>query len=244
MAHRFSTVLAVLLGFALAGQARALTFTLQELIDGGGFTTISGLTFGDFDATIAGDLALAVTSDDLLLTVLTDGFALTGPLSTADGEIGDVLLSFGVFAVSVATGINGASLLALGVADGNGAQAAVDELLLGLPGSHVLGVLSTFVTGATAEDGIFADAIQFAPQLSIRVRKDIVLDSFLIGGGPGGSARISFIEQRFTVVPEPGTLALLGIGLTGVGIFGRRRGFWIRPDVDPRPAREGSAAGH
>ncbi len=242
MARSFWIVCAALLGFALAGQGRALTFTLQEVIDVGGFTTTSGLTFGDFDATIAGDLALAVTNDDLLLTLLADGFQLTGPLSTADGEIGDVLLSFGVFAVSVATGINGASLLALGVADGNGAQAAVDELILGEPGSHVLGVLRTFDTGAISGDGVFADAIQFAPQLSIRVTKDIVLDSFLIGGGPGGSARITFIEQRFTVVPEPSTLAFLGIGLTGVGVIGRRRR--IRSDVDPRPAREGSATGY
>ncbi len=244
MARSFWTVFAALLGFALAGQGRALTFTLQEVIDVGGFTTTNGLTFGDFNATIAGDLALAVTNDDLLITILADGFQLTGPLSTADGEIGDVLLSFGVFSVSVATGINGASLLTTGVANGNGAQAAVDELILGQPGSHVLGTLSTFDTGAISGDGVFADAIQFAPQLSIRVTKDIVLDSFLIGGGPGGSARISFIEQRFTVVPEPGTLALLGIGLTGVGICGRRRGFWIRSGMDPKPAREGSAAGH
>ena len=244
MARSFWIVCAALLGFALAGQGRALTFTLQQVIDGGGFTTTNGLTFDDFDAKIAGDLSLSVSNDDLLITVLADGFELTGPLSTADGESGDVLLSFGVMAMSVATGINGASLLTIGVADGNGAQAAVDELLLGQPGSHVLGVLTTFDTGATSEDGVFADALQFAPQLSIRVTKDIVLDSFLIGGGPGGSARISFIEQRFTMVPEPGTLALLGIGLTGIGIFGRRRGFWIRSGIDPKPAREGSAAGH
>ena len=223
MARSLWTVLAALLGFALAGQARALTFTLQEVIDMGGFTTTSGLTFGDFDATIAGDLALAVTNDDLLLTILADGFELIGPLSTADGEIGDLLLSFGVMAVSLANGINGASLLTIGVADGNGAQVAVDELILGQPGAQVLGTLSTFDTGAVSGDGVFADAIQFAPQLSIRVLKDIVLDSFLIGSGPGGSARISFVEQRFSVVPEPSTLALLAIGLTGVGVFGRRR---------------------
>ncbi len=43
MARSLWTVLAALLGLALAGQTRTLT----------SFTTASGLTFGDFDATIA-----------------------------------------------------------------------------------------------------------------------------------------------------------------------------------------------
>ena len=49
------------------------------------------------------------------------------------------------------------------------------------------------------------------------------MDSALLGGGVGGSARISLIEQRFQVVPEPTTLCLLSLGLMGLVFVGRRR---------------------
>jgi len=41
--------------------------------------------------------------------------------------------------------------------------------------------------------------------------------------GKGGFATISFVDQRFSVVPEPGSLVLVGSGLTGLLAFGRRR---------------------
>ncbi|HTF36523.1 MAG TPA: PEP-CTERM sorting domain-containing protein [Myxococcota bacterium] len=39
----------------------------------------------------------------------------------------------------------------------------------------------------------------------------------------GGLATISFVDQRFSVVPEPGSLVLLSGGLMGLLAFGRKR---------------------
>jgi hypothetical protein len=210
-----------------SGRADALSSRLDEVIASGGFATANGLTFSGFEVFFTGDLAGALTAQDLLVDVIGDGFQLIGPISAADGELGDVLLTFQVSAQSEANAIVGASLLSNGVANGAGAQAGVDELILTSESGQVITVLSAFDTGGSDAPVLSAET-SFAPRLSIRVAKDILVDSTLVGAGTGGSARISLIQQRFTVVPEPGGLALFAIGLSGLVAFGRRR----------KPARE------
>lgn len=196
---------------------------LQQVIDDGGHTTANGVTFSNFSVSITGALAGSLTAADLELTFEegagSAGFALTGPISAADGELGDVFLSFSVGSAQL---ITGALLSAINVADGGlGALAAVDELIRSGAGAF-LGLLSTSDTGGPG-DGIFDDSLSFAGQSSIKVMKDILVDSSLLGGGPGGSARITFVSQTFTFVPEPGTLLLVLGGLAGLAVRGRSR---------------------
>jgi len=57
--------------------------------------------------------------------------------------------------------------------------------------------------------------VTFAGQSSILVEKDMVL----FGGSNGAS--VSIIDQTFSTVPEPMSMALMGIGLSGLFTFRR-----------------------
>lgn len=197
----------------LAGPVSALS--LQDVIDDGGFTTANGLQFTNFQAAITGDLAGVITAADLQIDVDSDGFQIVGPIGAADGEVGDVLIQFDVTATAQA--IIGAALTTNVGATGLGALASVDELLIGAGG--VVGSLASAVTGGSLEP-VLEDFLSFEGQQSLHVVKDILVDAFLIGDADGGSARVSYIDQSF-IVPEPGTFALLGVGL--MAIAGRRR---------------------
>lgn len=191
--------------------------SLQQVMDDGGFTTSNGVTFANFSVSITGALNGSLTASHLDISFEESagsaGFSLTGPISASDGEIGDVFLSF---TVTSGAGISGALLSSLGVASGGlGALASIDEMIRSESGVF-LGLLSNSDTGGPGI-GIFDDQISFADQTTIRVMKDILVDSSIIGGGPGASARISFVNQTFTLVPEPTTLLLLLGGLGAMG---------------------------
>ena len=200
---------ALVLALAAIVPRGAGALTLADLDAGGSFSAGS-LTFDDFDVVLAGDLPVDLT--DYAVQVLADGFRISGPISAILGGTGTLLVSYEVSALSPI--ISGASLLAAGATVGTGAQALVVESLLG-PASEVLGSLFVFdVEGVGADPD---DSAGFTPVSSVSVAKTV-----MVGGGM--LAALPMLEQRFLTVPEPLPLILLGGGLAGLAIAGRRRG--------------------
>ena len=196
------------LALAALGPRGAGALTLADL-DGGGSFAAGPLTFSGFDVVVAGDLSADLT--DYAVQVLGDGFRVAGPLSAVLGDFGTMLISYEVSAAAPI--IDGASLLAPGATIDPGAQAWAMEALLD-PAFAVLGTLFAFdIEGVGADPD---DATGFAPVSGVSVTKAIQ-----VGGGT--FAALPFVEQRFSVVPEPVTQLLLAGGLAGLAIAGRRR---------------------
>lgn len=192
----------------VAAPAASLS-TLQDVIDGGGFTTISGLTFDNFQAVFLG---LPVDATDLFVETRDSGFSLIGPLGAADGEMGSVALSFDVWAAE-ATVIIGAALFANPAASGQGI-ASVSETVVHGGASDTLDV---FASGNTV---VTSDAVSFDGVEHLSVTKDISVST----SGAGDSARISLVNQDFGVkpIPEPGAALLALVGFTLVGSYLKR----------------------
>lgn len=207
-----------------AGDGRALT--LADLTGGQTFASQNGLSFSNFAAIYTGNQSPTV-GENLEIQILTDGFRITGGISAADGAVGDILVTYDVNVMNTLRGpgnpIIGASLSSDVAASLPGAQAAIDELLISSGGLPSIIALNNVKTGGS-NTGIFTDTKSFQSAVqSLQVTKDIVVDSRINTGGTGGSATISFIDQRFSVVPEPSTAGMLILGMLGLSVAGRRR---------------------
>jgi hypothetical protein len=132
------------------------------------------------------------------------GFTLNSTLFAAANTLVDVSISYTVTAPAGEL-INDAFLSTTGGILGTTGGYSVSETL-SVPG-----------TTLSANLGSPTDTINFAGVNSITVSKDIFLN-----GGNGGTS-LSVITQAFssTGVPEPSSMALLGIGMTGFLAFRR-----------------------
>jgi hypothetical protein len=193
--------------FVGAGLNQASALSLDALDEGGSLES-GALTFSDFDVVVTGAVSADLSLYDV--SAIDDGFAITGPISAADGEQGDLFVEF---TVSVSSGaISGVGLSFNGAAAGAGSDASVVETFEGISDLE----LFVFATGGGGLDLI--DEADLSAT-SLRVAKDILVDST----EGGGIAVISRVEQTFEVVPEPAAAVLLGMGLVGVAFLRRRQ---------------------
>jgi len=210
--------------------ARAASITLPTVLDPGLTTTTistpgvvvavsngntysnaSGLTFSGFSyASTASGTATAYPATSVGVLAFSSppnsGITFAAGWSTVANGILDIAITY---TVTSSKPITDADLVIAGSVTGTGA-ASVGETLTS--GGKLIGTLTASLPGAPV------DSISFAGVNSITVTKDIILNA-----GSAGTASISIVSQGFstTAVPEPASMALLGIGMTSFLAFRR-----------------------
>ncbi len=218
----FAIGVQLVLSFWLAASAYAIPvgdYNVADLDNQSILTSGNGqLSFTRFEFYLGG-----ADPADFTLSVLDDGIRFTGPMSVSGGAAAEFYFSYEVSVLGNLPGIDGVSLYAPSETTGDGDPTFVKtakQIYAGpTPEFFHQDTLATLKTrNFDGEYSEFASA-SFAPQSLISVFDGIRLSS----GGLGDSATLLEITNRFNVVPEPGTFAMLGIGIAGIGFAGRRR---------------------
>lgn len=193
-----------------------LPTTLNNLLPAGSTAVVGDLTFSNFgySTSTPPPTAAGVTVSPFFLPptgppFVETGIAFTGGFFAPPGGTADYTITYEV--TSSGAPITDAYLGITGGNNGGTGYVDVGETITTLTGAPVA-TLDAFIPGS----GI--STATFAPETSLLITKDI----FIYGGSLG--ATVSVINQGFsTAIPEPTSMALLGIGLSG--LFTLRRLF-------------------
>jgi hypothetical protein len=226
---RLAALLCLLIGTAGAAHATSTvgeTKTFLQLLESGE-SLVSGngqLVFENFQLSTLRNLP-----EDLSLytvSALEDGIRIQGPLTAG---VGGARLSL-LYTVS---GLGEAQIedAHLGVfASGSGGVVDVDESLFVHQGGcggmldwtecgpEILLPVADLDVLILEVPGRATDEAWFEPLRKLWVRKDIVLE-----GGPETQVTVEYVDQRFSLVPEPAGWGLLGFALLGLWRQGGRR---------------------
>jgi hypothetical protein len=208
-----SQVVAAIAVVALCGSA-AQAALLHDLINLNQSITIGNLVFDQFSYIYNNDMPAPSV---ITVTTTTDGSGNSGLLFQGSfldlpgNGSSSALIGFRV--TSLGGGITGAAMSGNPqVISGNGVMSVTDTYL---PENNVA-TLNIFSVkpGST----VLTDSVVFGTSYaSLHVQKGILAAS------AGGVPQMTFVTQTFSVVPEPTTFLMAGIGLVGLGYAGWRK---------------------
>jgi len=214
--RRFGVIALAVLGLLCAGRAEAVP--LADVLDPGFSLEVNGLEFSDFVLGTA--LGVDVSEYEVVFFGSGDeaGLRLIGPAVATAGQLSFVELAYDVVATLTGGAITQATLFANLSAIGTGSVAAVDEALRRLSDLAPVGALSAVDIGDAGVPFLGESLPLAGGPAGLRVDTSITALS-----APTGAALVTFVEQRFARVPEPGALLMLGSGALGLAAFGSRR---------------------
>jgi hypothetical protein len=195
----------------LAGQSVTVDLTGQDL---GGLTLTPGVYFFSSSAQLTGTLTLNALNDPNALFVFQIGSTLT----TASNSVVDVLngnTNSGVFWQVGSSATLGTSTLFAG-------NILADQSITLNTTANILCGRAIALNGAVTMDTNTISNNCFGPGDIESGRSDYGSVGFSGYGSSGGGSQ---------TVPEPATLALLGLGFLGLGFIRRRHGENIQPRV-------------
>jgi hypothetical protein len=218
-----ATVVTILCSLWSAAPAVALPigdYNVATIDNSSVFDASSGLTYSNFQFYLGGaDRSL------FTLSLLEDGVRLTGPMSVTNGATAEFYFSYEVSMLPGSVGPSGVSFFAPSEISGDGFLNFVKtgkQVYEGpTPSSYHQDTLATLTTRNF--DGEYSELANasFAPTIHLSVLDGARLSS----AGAGNTATLLELTNRFTgftPIPEPTTVALVALGLSGFA-FARRR---------------------
>jgi hypothetical protein len=199
---------------AIAALAPIATFADSVKVTSNPTLSVAGLSFGDFTCSVTkgGISATPSHCNQINVAAITNpgnGIQFTSGFFAAPLSFDDAALTYNVASAAGITSVN---------LDFNGtffglAVSSVTESIFS--DGHLLKTASVScdLAGCNRTDQISLDGVYH----NLHVEKDIYTGAFL------GTAQSSIIDQTFAQTPEPGSIALMGIGLLAAGGLLRRR---------------------